>query len=108
MQIGYCYTCKREVALLDDSEWQPIARLYRQCREQIASHMERHGVRFEQCPVGALFAPVTQAWLDLTGERVDPQHIPAHRAPTLGHACPHCRGALRPGATACGLCGRPV
>lgn len=108
MRIGYCYTCKREVAMVEDHEWQPIARLYRRCREDVAVHMQRHGVRFEQCPVDALFAPVTEAWLDLTGEQVDPLHIPAHRAPTLGPTCPRCRAAVSPAASSCPLCGQGV
>ena len=105
MKIGYCYGCKREVAMVDEAEWAPIGRLFRRCREDVAQHMERHGVRFEQVPLDALFEPVRQAWLELTGEDVDPQHIPAHRAPNLGRTCRNCRAASRPGATHCSLCG---
>jgi hypothetical protein len=105
VKIGYCYACKREVAMVEPDEWAPIGRLFRRCRQDVADHMERHGVRFEQVPLDALFEPVTQAWMELTGEAVDPQHIPAHRLPTLGGTCPSCRAAVRPGEVHCGLCG---
>jgi len=94
--------------MVEDHEWEAIERLYRQCREDVGRHMKQHGVRFEQVPVDALFEPVRRAWIELTGEDIDPQHIPAHRAPSLGPTCRNCRAALNPGTEVCRLCGTPV
>lgn len=93
MEILYCWRCKMDIPMLDESEW-----------AQVSSELRRRDVKKR-----AAFQLALDAYERLTGfKETNVNALHHHRISLYGPACSSCGKPMRtPDATLCGACMRP-
>ena len=115
MKTLYCWRCRTDVPMLDESEWAVVAR-----ELEIAIDRARAFHRSHPAPDSAaaifdrsiekLFLPALAAYQRITGFREDNHNaLFHHRLALYGAPCKECGRPLRsPNARLCGSCMCPV
>jgi uncharacterized OB-fold protein len=103
----YCWRCKSEVDMLDESEWAEISPLLTQHIENIKEYRRVHGALLPEA-LAAVRGDVPLAkYLELTGSTASNVNVIwEHRASLFGPPCKACGKPLRtPRASFCASCG---
>jgi hypothetical protein len=110
MQIMWCWRCKRDVPMLDESEHAEIARLHNESALAAKEYRRRWDASLADTPLHELFAPVCAHYERMTGEKEsDHDEILKHRISLYGPPCKRCLKPLRSSkARFCGACMNPV
>jgi len=102
----YSYRVGKEVPLLTDAEYEPVALALTGRMQKISAYRKQHGCSLEE----ARARPSSKAmdlYEQITGYRLDhPDMIHAVRLSDYGHPCPECGKPFRtPRAKLCAECG---
>src|SRR6266850_6801097 len=104
----WCWRCQRDVAMLDEAEWQTIAPLLGSSLETIKRLRRAQNASFRE-PQTNLFGYMALAkYRELTGQpETNLNVLWHHRAELYGSPCTKCGKPLRtPRATMCAACGQ--
>jgi len=107
MKILYCWRCHREVPMLDEDEYEFLARVHRKCTADVKAYREVHSAPLDKTPRSGLMKPVLDEYRRLTrAVETDPDHVLKHRLSLYGPPCQACGLPLRtPKAKVCASCG---
>ncbi len=107
MKLLYCWRCRTDVPMLDESEFAVVAHVHRQCTAAVKAYREQHGATLANTPRADLMRPVLETYRELTGVNAgDPDHVLKHRLALIGPPCTACGRPLRtPQASFCAACG---
>ena len=110
MKILWCWRCKADVPMLDESEFASVSELYRAGFKATKEFRQRWGIPLEGASVEQRLQPVTLRYEELTGVRnCPPGAVMHHRLMQYGPPCKQCGKPLRtPKAKVCGACMYPV
>jgi hypothetical protein len=95
MQKLWCWRCRMEVGMLDESEYQNAYELYGQ------------GIRAQEGTREERFKPLLDYYFQVTGEKeTEPNAVMHHRVAQYGPPCENCGKPYRtPKASFCAACG---
>jgi hypothetical protein len=110
MKQLWCWRCKIEIPMLDESEFEHIANVYRHCIQTIQQEREERRSLLQHVDLESGFAPFLEAYFAQTGfQETNPNAILHHRLALYGPACHACGKPLRtPAASICAACGTPA
>lgn len=102
----YCFRLRRELPLLSDDEYRPIAQALANRIEGIKAHMQKHGVSLEEARRHSCDDALDH-YERLTGIRLShPDELYCVQLSTYGRICPECGKPFRtPQAKLCAECG---
>ena len=110
MHIHYCWRCRTEMPMLDESEWAEVAPILDSTIRAIKTYREEHSVELAEARERVADLACA-AYERLTG-RPETNYLAIyhHRLSLYGPPCPHCGRLLRtPKAAFCAECGyRPA
>ena len=112
MKVLWCWRCKMEVPMLDETEYAEIYKIYGESFNSVKmpSRVNCASLAREESRLADRFKPVCEAYEKLTGF-VETNHnaIMHHRISLYGKACENCGKPLRtPHAAFCVACGKTV
>lgn len=110
MQVMWCWRCKQDLPMLDETEYAEIARFHLEATAATKEYRRRWAVSLANTPLQELYAPVYEHYERMTGVREsDYDEILKHRISLYGPPCKRCHKPLRtPTARFCGACMNPV
>ena len=97
-----------ELPMLDEEEFAVVGKLYSEGMSATKEFRLEHNLPLSECPIDERFAPVREAYQQMTG-MAEPNHnaIMHHRISIYGPSCEHCGKPLRtPRAGFCAACGQ--
>lgn len=65
--MRYCPRCKREVPMLEESEYAQVWKVYMVCVERVIEYRTVHDTTLAQTPVTELYEPATRLIAEITG-----------------------------------------
>jgi hypothetical protein len=103
----YCWRCKMELPMLNEAEWEQIARHLTNAIEQIKQYRQAHGVSIQEAMAAGYGQEALALYYKMTGFReTNLDALWHHRASLLGPPCHKCGKPLRtPQAQHCAECG---
>lgn len=106
-KLLYCWRCKREVAVLEDAEWERVAPHLANPIAQIKAYRQQHGVSLAEARIHGYGKEALRIYEEITGYQEQyPDPIWHHRANLFGPPCTACGKPLRsPKAKHCAECG---
>ena len=109
MRTLWCWRCKRDVAMLDEAEFEVVRQAHTRGVEAIKDYRQRNGATLQATPIRELHRPVREAYEQMTGATgFDADHILKHRLSLYGPPCSVCGKPLRtPQSKLCAACGAP-
>jgi hypothetical protein len=110
MQTMWCWRCKQDVPMLDETEYAEVARLYSKSTLAAKEYRLRWETSLADTPLHELFEPVCAHYERITGvQESNHDEILKHRISLYGPPCKRCHKPLRsPKAEFCGACMHPV
>ena len=107
MEILYCWRCRSQVPMLDETEFAMLQDVHRRAVSAVKEYRQRHGTGLHRTPVAELMRPVLETYREMTGRtETDADHVLKHRLVLYGKPCSACERPLRtPHATHCAACG---
>jgi hypothetical protein len=67
MKILYCWRCHRDVPMLDEDEYELLARVHRKCTADVKAYREVHSAPLDKTPRSGLMKAVLDEYRRLTG-----------------------------------------
>ncbi len=106
MQITWCWKCRAEVPLFDETEWLRLEPLLRDGMQATMDYRRDHQVALVDVDLSLVYKNALDAHEDMTGTRpADPFTMWHHRRADFGPPCTNCGRPLRtPGVTECHEC----
>lgn len=106
-KLLYCWRCKTELAMLDESEWEIILPHLRSAIEEVQSYRVKHGASLAEALANGYGKSALSEYFRLTGfVETNPDAIWHHRLSDFGPNCSVCDKPLRtPRAKHCAECG---
>jgi hypothetical protein len=103
----YCWRCKLEIPMLNESEWALLFPLLTNAIEDIKKYRTEHGVSLAEARANGYGTAAVSAYLKMTGFReTNAEALWHHRLSLYGPACKNCQKPLRtPRASHCAECG---
>lgn len=110
MELRYCWRCRADVPMLDETEFAAVEQVHRDCTANVKAYREEHRTALEDAPRADLMRPVLDTYRELTGVTADDaDHVLKHRLALIGPPCVACGRPLRtPRAAVCAACGHAV
>ena len=107
MEMMYCWRCDREVAMLDEAEFEQLSGVLSQCLTNVKAFREKHSVPLHEVDLPAQYKPALDCYESLTGVKESNHEVLRHHRVSLyGPPCPSCGLPLRtPKASTCPKCG---
>jgi hypothetical protein len=109
MKMLWCWRCKIEVPMLDESEFKEVALIYSESVKRAKEFRAQYGVPIN-ASIEERFKPVCDRYEQLTGSKESNANaIMHHRLLLYGPPCTNCGKPLRtPRAKLCGACMHPA
>ena len=110
MKWMWCWRCKNEMPMLNETEYAEVAELYRSATLAAKEFREREAASLQETPLHELLRPVRLRYEELTGmPECHENAVRHHRISLYGPPCKRCGKPLRtPKAKLCGNCMLPV
>ncbi len=110
MKIMWCWRCKCEVPMLDETEYAEVYHLYGEGMSSTKEFRERWNIPLLEANTEVRFRPLRDTYERLTGmKETNHNAIMHHRLSLYGPPCKRCQRPLRtPRAKLCGSCMLPV
>lgn len=108
-ELHYCWRCKKQIPMLDESEWERLAPLLSNAVTEIRKYREQHGVSIAQARAEGYGREALEEYFSMTGHReTNPDALWRHRLIMYGPKCDCCGKLLRTArAKYCAACGAP-
>jgi len=106
-QIAYCWRCKTEVAMMNETEWAQVSPLLTNVIQQIKDDRQQHGVSLAEARRDGFGGEAMAKYFELTGtQAAHPDVLWHHRRSLFGPLCSQCGKPRRtPRANFCAACG---
>src|SRR4051794_33433553 len=110
MQWLWCWRCRIEMPMLEETEFAEVAKLYSEAMKETKHFRETTGSDLKHPTISDLFRPVREKYEELTGMKgLHENAIMHHRIAIYGPPCARCGKPLRtPKAKLCASCGVQV
>lgn len=109
MQWLWCWRCKADMPMLDESEYREVFRLYGEGISASKAFRQKWGLPAEGMEKEIRFKPLLDRYEQMTGLREsNPNAVMHHRLSLYGPPCVRCGKPMRsPSAKLCGSCMSP-
>ena len=106
MQWLWCWRCKADMPMLDESEYREVFRLYGEGISASKAFRQKWGLPAEGMEKEIRFKPLLDRYEQMTGLREsNPNAVMHHRLSLYGPPCVRCGKPMRsPSAKLCGSC----
>lgn len=109
MQWLWCWRCKADMPMLDESEYREVFRLYGEGISASKAFRQKWGLPADGMEKEIRFKPLLDRYEQMTGLReTNPNAVMHHRLSLYGPPCVRCGKPMRsPSAKLCGSCMAP-
>ena len=110
MQMLWCWRCRMEMPMLDETEFARIQEIYRSALFGAKDFRRKQNIPLSGASIDERLAPVAALYEQITGmKETNVNAILHHRIALYGPPCRQCHKPLRtPRARLCGSCMAPV